>query len=81
MSEEVKEFVELTQDIVSKGLDRHLYLQEQEFLVRNLLEQGSWDRMVEKKNNTALPSKICHGEKITSKYSSEEGFLVPDNSV
>ena len=36
MSEEVKEFVELTQDIVSKGLDRHLYLQEQEFLVRNL---------------------------------------------
>ena len=36
VSEEVKEFVELTQDIVSKGLDRHLYLQEQEFLVRNL---------------------------------------------
>ena len=36
VSEEVKEFVELTQDIVSKGLDRYLYLQEQEFLVRNL---------------------------------------------
>ena len=37
VSDEVKEFVELTQDIVSKGLDRHLYLQEQEFLVRKLL--------------------------------------------
>ena len=71
MSDEVKEFVELTQDIVSKGLDRHLYLQEQEFLVRSLLVDTGVG--IEGLNRTTQ-MKLCHRGTVVPMMTSKVTF-------